>query len=82
MQPTSRGFHGVSAGREQYKGLIKDLDIALFDTLRTKINVAVIPSDAIYLLIGNDLIGGAYAKSSRMGMNDLLGNMLLQDAKG
>lgn len=53
------------------------MEVALSDDVKTTINVAVIPTDAIYLLLGNDFIGGAYAKFSRVGMNDLLGYLLL-----
>lgn len=45
-------------------------------------NVAIIPNDEVWLLIGNDLIGGSYAKFTRVAMSDPMGFMLLQDAKG
>lgn len=77
MKPTSFGFSGVSQGKEQYKGIVQDLEVQLSDSLATKINVAVVPSDVVFFLLGNDFIGGAYAKFSRVYMNDLLGNMLL-----
>ena len=82
LQPTSTGFSGVGEHRDQYKGIIPALSVRLSDHLHANINVAVVPTSRIFILIGNDLVGGCYSKLTRVAMNDSLGNMLLQDNAG
>lgn len=82
LNPTNTGYMGVANGREQYKGIIPDLRIQLADGVETTLNVAVVPNPAVFFLVGNDLIGGNYARFTRLGMNDAYGNMLIQDSAG
>lgn len=82
LNPTNTGYMGVTNGREQYKGIIPDLRIQLADDVETTLNVAVVPNPSVFFLVGNDLIGGNYARFTRLGMNDAHGNMLLQDSAG
>ena len=77
LVPTSTGFKGVGTQRDQYKGIINQLHVQLSDDLEARINVAVVPNDSIFILVGNDLIGGSYAKLARVTQNDLFGLMVL-----
>ena len=82
LQPTSFSFSGVSEGRDTYVGIIPNLQFHFSDKIMTEINVAIIPNKKKFLLIGNDLVGGAYSQLARVGQNDPLGYMVLQDKKG
>lgn len=78
LVPTSTGFRGVN-GRDQYDGILEQLPLQFTDKLKIKINVAVVPSEEFFLLIGSDCIGGAYAKLTRIAQADPHGCMVLQD---
>ena len=81
LVPTSTGFKGVN-GRDQYDGILEQLSLQFTDKLKVTINVAVVPTEEIFLLIGSDCIGGAYAKLTRIAQADPHGVMVLQDAQG
>lgn len=59
-----------------------DLTLQFSDKLSTPVNIAVLPNPKKFLLIGNDLVGGAYAELARAGQTDPLGYVVLQDKKG
>lgn len=82
LQPTSFTFTGVSEGKDKYNGILPELPLQFTDKIVANINVAVVPNNRQFLLIGNDLIGGAYAALARVGQNDPLGYIVLQDRKG
>ena len=47
-----------------------------------RINVAVVPTEEVFLLIGSDCIGGTSAKLTRIAQADPHGAMVLQDVNG
>lgn len=70
LQPTTATFRGVNQNNERYEGIMVGLPIRLTDRLATTLNVHVIPNNDKYILLGNDLIGGAHAKLTRISSSD------------
>jgi hypothetical protein len=77
LQPTSFTFSGVGEGTDKYDGILPGLHLSFTDKLSAAVNVAVVPNPKKFLLVGNDLVGGAYAELARVGQNDPLGYMVL-----
>ena len=82
MQPTSAGFSGVLQGRDQYNGILEKLRLRFSDDVTIQHNVAVVPNPDVFVLLGNDLIGGSYSKFARVHMSDPQGLLIVQDSTG
>ena len=61
----------------KYDGVIKDLEIRVGEELVTKTHVAVVRNPDLYMLIGNDVVGGPRSLFKRIAMNDEYGFMTL-----
>ena len=83
VSPTTSTFKGVNPGvSSQYEGIIQKLELRFTDKLAVKLNVAVIPNNEPFFLIGNDCIGGAYSQLTKLGGSDVHCYMVVQDSKG
>ena len=82
LKPTSNTFRGVSPGNQQYEGILEKLHLRFSDKLTAEINVAVVPNDEPFLLLGNDCIGGTYAVLTVIGSSDAHTYLVLQDSQG
>ena len=61
----------------KYDGVIKELEVRVGEELTAKTHVAVVGNPEMYMLIGNDLIGGPRSLFKRIAMNDEYGFMTL-----
>ena len=67
---------------QKYDGIIDKLEVRFTDKFAAKINVSVLPNNAPFFLIGNDLLGGARAKLTLLNSSDVHCYMVACDDKG